>query len=49
MARFDDYDPGLRGHWVRVPLYRAVAAILIMLAISGLLIWFNYPIEEISM
>lgn len=51
MARFDDYDPRLRGRWLSTPLYKAVAAILMMLAVSGLLIWFmiSYPIEVISM
>lgn len=50
MVRFDDVDPRSRGHWLRTPLYAAVAAILVMLAISGLLILFmiNNPIEVIS-
>jgi len=50
MVRFGDDDPQVRGHWLRTPLYTAVAAILVMLAVSGLLILFmiNNPIEVIS-
>lgn len=49
MAQFGGDGPKLRSHWLRTPLYRAVAAILVMLAISGLLILFiaNNPIEVI--
>jgi len=51
MVRFDDDVPKLPGHPFRSPLYKAVAAILIMLAVSGLLIFamINSPTEVISM
>jgi hypothetical protein len=51
MPRFDNDDARLTGHWFRTPLYRGVAAILVMLAVSGLLILFmiNNPTEVISM
>jgi hypothetical protein len=51
MAQFNGGDPKLYGHWLRTPLYKAVAAILVMLAVSGLLIFFmvSYPTEVISM
>ena len=39
MARFDDYDPQSRGHWLRIPLYKAAGAILVVLAVCGLLIF----------